>query len=236
PNQWCPVVQPGVAPGSPPRELPLDVVVTVHRQTGFAEELQAGGVTNRVPVYDAGVPYASGRAIVVQRPVGTVPVVPVEAIGPANQAVRGQVQLIGADGGWRSVGYDGRYRAVEVASGDLRVLTLDLAAPQIAAVTADDPVAWVSKDLAAWLGGDPGSLFGLVAWGRSEFHPPVAASFAPVARGGAQWSVAGTDRLEVGVTRDGDRIRVAIAWRAAPWRGSSADPVAQKAALAASVE
>ncbi|MCA9493869.1 MAG: hypothetical protein KC621_28255, partial [Myxococcales bacterium] len=71
-TDWCPLVQPGGVPGQRAR-LPLSIVVSAHRQTGFAEEVLDGGVVQRVPTYDEGKELVSLSVPTLQKAVGEQP-------------------------------------------------------------------------------------------------------------------------------------------------------------------
>lgn len=219
PNQWCPVVQPDVVPGSPRAELQLDVTLAIHRQTGFAEELLDGGVTNRVPIYDAGTPLVSGRTAVLAREVGIVPILSGPgAVAPVDERVRGQLSVAGPDGVWRSFGWTGERVERPVETGDVTVLVLDFIAPEVATASGADPVAWLEADVKRWLARDPTSLLGHAAWGRSGFEPSgKSLPFEALDRSRKGWRVARDERLEIRTWRAADALRVVIAWRAAPW-------------------
>lgn len=218
PNQWCPPVQPGVTPGSPRAELPLGVTVAVHRQTGFAEEQMDGGVTNRVPIYDAGQTWASGEVGIVQREVGTVPVTsgPVPT-GPRDEPVRGQLSLAGTDGVWHAFSWTGSIVERPVETGDVSILVVDFVASEVTTAVGGDPIPWLQADLARWLARDPTSLLARAAWAKSGFEPAgqVLAFAGPSKK--QPWLIASDPRLELRILKVDDRIRVAIAWRAAPW-------------------
>jgi hypothetical protein len=229
PNEWCPVVQPDVAPGSPPAALPLHVTVSAHERTGFAEETLAGGVTSRVPVYGPGEEIASVEVPVVQREVGTVPVL-TGPIPPSEEAVRGQLSLAGADGAWRSLGYTGSRERVDVPTGEVQLLVLDFVAPEVASATGSDAATWVRGDLERWLGGDASALLGIAAWARSELRTPRAVVWAERDEGGRRWAIGTSERAEVRVGRFGDRVRATIAWRAASWDREALGAVAEAVA------
>jgi hypothetical protein len=215
PNQWCPVVQPGVAPGSERVRVPLVVEVTLHPQTGFAEQPLEGGVVSRVPVYGPGTLFASGQAEIVQRPVGTIPVFTGRDAIPLGQTVRGQLSLA-TPGGWRSIGWSGQIRDLPVGSGAVRALVVDFVAPEVQAAASGDPVTWLAADLERWAAGDDSALLGLAAWARAELPRPVALSFAGEVREGVSWRRAVGEAVEVRVGRAGDRLRVLVASRATP--------------------
>lgn len=226
PNQWCPVVQPAVTPGSARALAALAITVTAHRQTGSVDEVLAGGVTNRVPVYDAGTVVGSADTEIVQREVGSVPVLTgaEAAAAMAPTPVRGQLQVAGADGAWRSIGFSGQRSRVDVDTGEVTVLVLDFVAPEVADAVGggvSGAETWVTKDLVAWFGGDPGALLGLAAWGRSGLKRAAepggaAVALAPTVRNGRKWRIGGDSRAELRVGTFGDRLRVVVAWRAAP--------------------
>ena len=217
PMQLCPIVQPGVKPGSPPARIPLIVTVTEHQQTGFAEEKLHGGVVNRVPVYDAGVEVSRGEAVLVQPPVEDVPILQGAMPLLRNDPLQGSLSIRGPDNQWRNVGWSGTLRDVLVDTGDLVVATMDFVAPEVeVAMGPDDAVQIVETDLELWLAGDPSSRLALVAWARSELKRPTPASFEDLDRAGRVWRRAELGRAQIWVHRAGERLRVVIAHRAAP--------------------
>ena len=223
PMQLCPVVQPGVEPGSPPRELALEVRLTAHQQTGFAEEELDGGVRNRVPVYDQGSEVAVARAVVRQLPVKGVPILTEPLPMRRDETVGGELRLRqgangGSDaGGWVTVAWSGRLRDREVATGDVVLLVLDFD-PGTVALMADGlaPARFLEQDLLSWLEGSYDSLLGLAAWRRSDLEVPVGPTPAfEDAPGG--WRRARLPAAEVWVGPRDEALRVVIGQRATPF-------------------
>jgi hypothetical protein len=216
PNQWCPVV-----PTASADDPMLVVEVSVHPQTGFAEELMAGGVVNRVPVYGPGTTVASGAITIAQRARGgAVPVLtgPIEL--PADFPIKGQLQLAGSDGKWRYLGWSGRLRDLPVDTGVVKVLVVDFVAPEVGQVTGADPLGWVRADIERWLTGDPSSLIGAAGWRRSGVEPPLDVAFAEEGRGSQatpgqtfRWQRAADASHDLRIGKFDDRLRVVIAWR-----------------------
>lgn len=231
PNQLCPFVQPDVPPGSARVERPLTVAVTVHLPTGFAEEPMEGGVLNRVPTYDAGTPFASGTVPTLQRRVGDIPILTGTTGLPKDDAVRGQLQLAGPDGAWRSLGWSGRVAEIPLDRSVLNLLVLDFVAPEVQAATGEDPARWVELDLVRWIDGDPSSFLGLAAYRKSNLQVPLEGSFGDIVVDGKSWRRFRLDRVEIGVRREGDRLRAAVAWQSSPFDGDARKAV--EAAFAA---
>ncbi|MBX2800900.1 MAG: hypothetical protein KTR31_24680 [Myxococcales bacterium] len=219
PMQLCPVVQPGVRPGSPPVELAVEVWVSAHTQTGFASEEMDGGVMNRVPVYDAGRVVAKAQAVIVQLPVKDIPILEGTLPMLRDERVTGELRLRAGES-WSTLTWAGSLRDEPVDSGDLVVLVVDFEPGAVeAAMGPGAAVDLLEDDLAAWMEGGYDSRLGLAAWRRSELRVPPAAgvpSFQDDPRGGVRWRRAtlGNADLRVGA-RDG-RARVVIARRAAP--------------------
>jgi hypothetical protein len=229
PQQWCPVVQPEVAPGAPRVKHDLVVMLSTHKQTGFAEHLE-NGVSVRQPTYDAGTTRAVTQVPVLQRPVGSIPVL----VGPEAKAAAlaeglpqqddfsGKLQLLVSDGSrWATVGYKGKRRVLPVRTGAVTVLVVDFVSSEVASATRTPPAVFLEEELGRWLAADPSSLLGLSAWARSGFEPELLGTgglpFRTVQRGPASWREASTERLSVRVTSQGDVLRAVIAWRPSPW-------------------
>ncbi len=200
PTQWCPANPPGPAGSRPSTELTLEVVS--HAHTGFAEELLAGGVVNRVPTYDRGTVIATTRIPLLQREAtGT------GAVGgtPDDKPLGARLQLRGRDDAWVSVSVKGVRRDVPVAPGAVRLLIVDVPVADLAALSPDDPTKYLRDDLAGWFGGDPSSMLGVVAWSKADLPAPV-----PLAWSG---NTARTDRVDLRITKGATMVRVVLGWR-----------------------
>jgi hypothetical protein len=229
PNQWCPVVQPEVVPGAPRATHDLMVVLSTHKQTGFAERVE-NGVSVRQPTYDAGTRQAAAQVPVLQRPVGSIPVL----TGPEAKAAalaeglpqeddfRGKLQLLVPDGSrWATLSYKGKRRVLPVLSGEVSVLVVDFVAPEVADAVRVPPAVFLEEELGRWLAADPSSLLGVSVWARSGFEPELLGTgglpFRTVQRGPSSWREASIERMSVRVTSQGDVLRAVIAWRPSPW-------------------
>lgn len=223
PGQICPIVQPEVAPGSPRKALPLEIVAKLHQRKGARQN--PSDPTVLVPAYDEGIPFAALRIPVHQRPVGTVPVLLGQSL-PREEELRGRLQVLVGEGDearWSSFGFSGSRREIPVDSGDVSLLVADFVGPEVDAALQGDGASFLAEDLALWLSGEPGSRLGAAAWARSGFQPELLGergatlAFRPMVALGRSWWATSTERLAVRIGSHGERLRVAIAWRAAPW-------------------
>lgn len=193
---WCPAEPPGGAGERTPVEVTFEVLS--YRQTGTAEETLDGGVVNQVPTFDKGTRVATASAVVLQRPATGTPAT------PEPRGVTARLQLRGADGSWAPLQVRGSRSDVPVAPGAVRLLVIDLATAELAAL-APDPAKYVRDDLTTWLGGDPSSMLGVVAWSKADLPPPVTLAWA----GGT----ATADRVVVRVAKGPTSVRTVIGWR-----------------------
>lgn len=215
PMQLCPVVQPGVKPGSDRAEVALKVRLTAHQQTGFAEETLDGGLVNRVPVYDKGRVVAAGDARIVQLPVRDVPIFAGSLPMLRDEAVTGTLKVRGA-AGWEEVSWSGWLRDLPVDTGEVSVLAVDFEEAELARATGEAPVDFLTHDLVRWMEGGYDTLFGAAAWSRSGLRVPVRGipAFEAGPRG-MRWARAGA--IEIRVIPKGRSVRVLVAHRAAPF-------------------
>lgn len=226
---WCPLVQPGGIPGQRSR-LPIQVVVSSHKQTGFAEQTMDGGVVQRVPTYDQGTPLVTMSIPTLQKQVGEQP--PDDVLRPAlDKPVHGQLQLSDGQGAWRTVVWSGSRFDLNAAAGgaaaNLHLLVLDFPTADVEAVAGGDAVTWIEADLQKWLAEDPTSLMGRAGFAKSELVLPFPVTWSTKSRTGRSWRVGSADRGEVAIVKAGDRVRVAIAWRMSPLDPAARDAILQ---------
>ncbi len=228
---FCPLLQPKGVRGERAR-LPLEITVSVHRQTGFAEETLEGGVVSRVPTYDEGTAIVGLTVPTLQKVVGDQPPAHVLA-PPLDQVFTGQLQVKDPAGAWRTVAWAGHRFDVPMndvgTAGTLRMTTLDFSAAEITAVAGGDPAGWIEADLKRWLAGDLSSYLGLAGFARSELPTPFGLEWSTESRGGRTWKLGAADRAEVAVARAGDRVRVIVAWRMTPLDPTSRTVIDQAA-------
>jgi hypothetical protein len=214
PQQLCPVVQPGVPAGSPPRELPIEVVISIHEILGYDEIPLDGGVLGSVPRYDAGTVWARGRATVVQHEIPLIPILAGADAIPMDDEFRGTVSVRKGEA-WASVGYTAFVRPVALAHAHVDVLVVDFVAPEVEAALAQDPAAAIRDDLARWLAGES-TPFTPTVWARSEVAVPLWIPRWSEPGGSMAWRDAETERVQVRVGRSGMRLRAVIARSSAP--------------------
>lgn len=196
-------------PGEPPATL--QITVTEHQPAGYADEIDANGVINRVSTYDAGRVVATAAATL-KPPSG-------EAAAPTPEPVRGELK-IRKDEGWATLTWTGRKQRVLTESGGVTLLRLDFSrAAVVEALGPGDATALLAEDLVRWLSGSYESRLGLVAFRKSGVAVPVAEvptfAAAPDAPRGWRGARAGTSAFSVGPL-DAETVRVALAFRPAP--------------------
>lgn len=230
--QLCPSVQPGVAVGSPPAEIALEVSLTRHHQTGTAS-LSAGAAGKGLPIYDGGEVVASGSIPLVQRPVEEVPLLAAALPLLQDDEVRGTLQVRSGED-WVRLGWRGSLRQLPVSTGDLVVLSVALDPSEVAGALQPrgEPLAALEAELVRWLAEDPGSLLGLALWRRSGLESdraPVRFGARTVGSTAGRWAEGEGWGIWLGAF--GEQLRVVIARRAAPLDGA-AEAAIEQAVLA----
>jgi hypothetical protein len=216
PQQLCPVVQPGAVPGAPPAELPLEVVVAVHRIVGYDDVVLDGGVLGRAPRYDDGSVHARGRVNVVQHEVPIIPVLVGRDAIPLPEDVHGTVSVRRGEE-WASVGYSGYTRLDAVGVGELSLLVVDFGAPEVERAFGADAVDAVTADLTQALASQLTPLS--TVWSRGPVDEPITLPAWSAPAGTFGWRTAETGRVHVRVGRSGHRMRVVLAEATIPLDG-----------------
>jgi len=227
PQQLCPVVQPDAVAGAPPREMPVEVVVAVHRIVGYDDVPMDGGVLGRQPRYDAGTVHARGRVLVVQHEIPLIPILVGENAIPLPDDLRGTVSVRHGEE-WVSVGYSGYARVDAVGIGEMSLLVVDFVAPEVERAFGSDAVAVILEDLSSALAGTLTPLS--TVWARGPVQDPMQLPGWSAAQGSLGWRIAETDRVQVRVGRSGPRARVVIAKATIPLDGEVRAAIAEAAA------
>ncbi len=196
-----------------PAPVTLQVSVTAHPTTGFAEEVDENGVINRVPTYGAGQVVATAEAKV--KPPLVVSDAPTTSSRQTEPA-RGRLQVRRGDR-WVDLRWDGDKQWLPAEGGSVTLLRLDFPREQVeAALGPGDAPELLARDLTRWLSGDVESRLGLVAFRRSGVPVPVAeVPTFDLGDGGWRRAAGGTTDLAIGPVSD-STVRVAIAFRSAP--------------------
>jgi hypothetical protein len=213
PQQFCPVVQPDAVAGAPPRELPVEVVVSVHRIVGYDDVPMDGGVLGRQPRYDAGTVHARGRVAVVQHEIPLIPILVGANAIPLPDDLHGTVSVRHGEE-WVSVGYSGYARVDAVGIGELSLLVVDFVAPEVERAFGTDAVGVILQDLSSAFGGALTPLS--TVWSRGPVQDPLQLPAWSAAHGTLGWRIAESERVQVRVGRSGQRARVVIAMATIP--------------------